>query len=83
MTVYKNLFYMCIFAYKSKNRTVLHTTVCKKKVFFNNWLRICVTKYTKNKKRNINLSKVLKIVKYKFIIEISQIEEETESDNKK
>ena len=42
-----------------------------------------MTKYTKNKKRNINLSKVLKIVKYKFIIEISQIEEETESDNKK
>ena len=40
-------------------------------------------KYTKNKKRNTNLSKVLKIVKYKFIIEISQIEEETESDNKK
>ena len=83
MTVYKNLFYMCIFAYKSKNRTVLHTTVCKKKFFLTTDCVFAWQNIQKTKKRKINLSKVLKIVKYKFIIEIIQIEEEIESDNKK
>ena len=36
-----------------------------------------------SQKGNTNSFKVLKMVKYKLIIKISQIEEITESDNKK
>ena len=50
MTVYKNLFYMCIFAYKSKNRTVLHTTVCKKRFFLQLIAYLCDKIYKKTKK---------------------------------
>lgn len=63
MTVYKNLFYMCIFAYKSKNRTVLHTTVCKKRFFLQLIAYLRDKIYKKQKK------------KYKFVksIENSKI----------
>lgn len=46
-------------------------------------LYICMINYTKATKISTNLSMLLKIANYQFIINTSQIKEEIESDNKK